>query len=75
MGGANNDGQVFELKPNGTSWDFIDLHDFDNLGDGGEPLGGLVMDASGNLYGTTLNWGAKGCGSGFGCGVIFEITP
>jgi uncharacterized repeat protein (TIGR03803 family) len=36
----------------------------------------LVIDGSGNLYGTTLNGGDASCG-GFpsGCGVVFELSP
>jgi uncharacterized repeat protein (TIGR03803 family) len=34
---------------------------------GSDPQGGLVMDASGNLYGTTFNGGQ------FGAGTIFEV--
>ncbi len=74
-GGANGLGEAFELKPNGTGYSFIDLHDFTGLGDGGNPLGGLVLDSAGNLYGTTLHYGANNCGDGAGCGVVYEITP
>jgi len=43
--------------------------------DGVNPYGGLVMDAAGNLYGTT-RWGGNGtlCYGG-GCGTIYKITP
>lgn len=35
----------------------------------------LVMDAAGNLYGTTsLGGTGAGCNGG-GCGVVFEIMP
>jgi uncharacterized repeat protein (TIGR03803 family) len=74
-GGANDDGMVYELKPNATGWSFFDLHDFTNGADGGNPLGALVIDSAGNLYGTTLNFGAFTCGSGTGCGVIYKVTP
>ena len=33
---------------------------------------GLVRDAAGNLYGTTINGGGIGCG-GIGCGTVFKI--
>jgi uncharacterized repeat protein (TIGR03803 family) len=33
------------------------------------PYGGLVRDAAGNLYGTTLAGGASGLGT------VFEVTP
>lgn len=38
------------------------------LGDGGQPVGKLVMDDAGNLYGTTK-------GGGNGAGTVFELTP
>jgi hypothetical protein len=35
------------------------------------PVGNLIFDKAGNLYGVT-----ESCGSGFSCeGVVFEITP
>src|SRR5580704_6694142 len=36
---------------------------------GSEPFGGLIFDASGNLYGTTGQGGADGLG------VVFELSP
>ena len=38
------------------------------------PLGGLVADAAGNLYGTTRYSDAQTCGSSFGCGTVFKLT-
>ena len=56
-GGLCNDstcGAAYELRPNGDEWDEMLLYHF---GDGGAqgfwPSGGLVLDPSGNLYGTT----------------------
>ena len=40
--------------------------------DGATPHGRLVMDESGNLYGTTSAGGNTGCG-GAGCGTVFKI--
>jgi uncharacterized repeat protein (TIGR03803 family) len=73
-GGSGNFGRVFELKPNGKNWTYKELYDFTGLTDGGNPLGGLVLDSAGNLYGTTFYYGSIACG-GSGCGVIFEVTP
>lgn len=41
------------------------------------PEGGLVADAKGNLYGTTLMGGTGLCSTGFqnGCGVVYEMSP
>jgi hypothetical protein len=46
-------------------------------GDGAFPNPGLVMDAAGNLYGTTQEGGTHGpyaCYD-YGCGTIFKLTP
>ena len=70
-GGANTAGAVFELTPAGTE---EVLYSFTGGPDGGTPYGGLVMDATGNLYGTTLYGGSTTCGDS-GCGVVFKVTP
>jgi uncharacterized repeat protein (TIGR03803 family) len=44
------------------------LHTFTGGSDGGQPAASLVRDAAGDLYGTTLFWGA-------GYGVVFKLTP
>ncbi len=78
-GGANNDGWIFELKNCSETCILVDLHDFSSS-DGGEgaypPYGGPVLDANGNLYGTSYYGGNTGgaCGSK-GCGVVWEIMP
>lgn len=60
-------------------WTFTSLYDFTGGSDGAYPVGGVVMDANGNLFGTTYAGGSTGtfCDPNFGnqCGVIFEITP
>ena len=55
-GGANNYGTVFELvNSSGSSGTYSEkvLYNFFGGGDGAQPLGDLIMDASGNLFGTT----------------------
>jgi uncharacterized repeat protein (TIGR03803 family) len=47
------------------------LHTF-NIATAGFPVSGLVMDANGNLYGTTLRGGVGTCSEG--CGVVFKLT-
>jgi uncharacterized repeat protein (TIGR03803 family) len=69
-------GVVFRLTPgqNGGGT-FKILHTFTGGKDGSSPRGGLALDAAGNLYGATRNGGiASGC-SGFGCGVVFKLSP
>jgi uncharacterized repeat protein (TIGR03803 family) len=78
-GGVYGDGYVFELSPiSGGGWSLTDLHDFngENGITGGGPsgiAGGLIMDAKGNFYGTTLAGGYTTNCSG-GCGVVFQLT-
>jgi uncharacterized repeat protein (TIGR03803 family) len=65
-------GVVLELTPaSGGRWKELVLHAFDNNGkDGYTPGNGaaLIMDGSGNLYGTTETGGC--CG-----GIVFKLTP
>ena len=68
--GANGWGVVFELSPVGTSWTETVLYGFGGIQtDGGGPLSGLIKDAAGNLFGTTVNGGTAGCGT------VFELSP
>ena len=74
-GGAHGGGTVFELIPNAakTMWSETVLYSFCAQGgcvDGDGPYAGLIMDAAGNLYGTTVQGGAHG-----GYGTVFELTP
>jgi uncharacterized repeat protein (TIGR03803 family) len=70
-GGAYNYGTVFELTPAaGGTWTEKVLHSFINDGtDGQQPYAGLIIDAGGNLYGTTFYGGP------YGYGTAFELTP
>ena len=76
--GGQGCGIVFELKPGASDkWTEKVLHSFtDNGKDGFKPWAGLVLDGSGNLFGTTNAGGSAnaGCGNG-GCGVVFELSP
>ncbi len=58
---------VFELT---CCWNYTDLHDFaGGPSDGANPEASPVVDAQGNIYGTTQNGGA------YGYGVVWEISP
>ena len=68
-GGASDSGTVFKLTPNADgSWTQSVLHSF-NGRDGANPEAGLIFDAAGNLYGTTLD------GGGHNMGTVFKLTP
>jgi uncharacterized repeat protein (TIGR03803 family) len=67
--GVGGSGTVFKLDATGH---FTVLYSFTGGTDGGYPAG-LIRDQAGNLYGTTVLGGDLSCGSGSGCGVIFEL--
>jgi len=73
---AAGNGTVFELTPSGGQWNFTTLY---YLTSGGPtvpgPVGTLLLDSHGNLYGTTFEGGLPGCGLGFGCGTVFKLSP
>src|SRR5438309_7617922 len=51
------------------------LHNFGNGADGKTLYGGVISDASGNLYGTTFDGGAYAIGGRYGAGTVFELSP
>lgn len=65
-GGGNRTGVVYELNSAG---DETVLYEFTGATDGGLPGGGVVLDAAGNIYGTTAGGGPKGGG------LVFKLTP
>jgi uncharacterized repeat protein (TIGR03803 family) len=81
-GGANNAGVAFKLAPGpNDTWIESVLYNFCSLSgcpDGEYPLGGMVFDAFGNLYGTTSSGGVS-CPLNrrrtLTCGTVFELTP
>jgi uncharacterized repeat protein (TIGR03803 family) len=75
VGGDFGYGAVFELKRSGTKFEEVTLYSFTGLGDGKNPYGGVIFDAAGNLYGTTVAGGSGGLCSGDGCGVVYELVP
>jgi uncharacterized repeat protein (TIGR03803 family) len=78
-GGANQ-GTVFKLAPpaqQGGVWTETVLYSFTGGTDGGQPQASVILDAAGNLYGTTLVGGDSSCNAVFGpgCGVVFKLAP
>lgn len=68
-GGAYDLGFVFKLTPSNGRWTLTDLYDFTGGNDGGFPVSNAILDAKGNLYGTTFLGGTDNLG------VVWEIAP
>jgi uncharacterized repeat protein (TIGR03803 family) len=49
------------------------LHSFKGKTDGRNPLGSVIQDGSGNLYGTAWQGGDLNCRPSFGCGIVFKL--
>jgi uncharacterized repeat protein (TIGR03803 family) len=62
-GGPSDLGTVFKLDTAGNN--FTVLHSFAGASDGGAPYAGLILDASGNLYGTARVGGSSNLGTAF----------
>ena len=81
IGGAGVDcagpscGVVFKLAPDGTQTVLYSFCPQSGCADGAGPRAGLLMDAAGNLYGTTKVGGTGGTGGAFGQGVVFKLAP
>jgi len=73
VGGGNHlSGTVYELSPNASGeYEETVLHNFQryNSTDGWQPFSGVILDASGNVYGTAESGGTNGFG------MVFELTP
>jgi uncharacterized repeat protein (TIGR03803 family) len=69
FGGAHNYGVVYKLSPSSTGWIQTVLHTFHGRSDGQYPVGGVVFDEAGNLYGTTFDGGVNGGG------IVYEMSP
>jgi YVTN family beta-propeller protein/uncharacterized repeat protein (TIGR03803 family) len=68
-GGAKGGGTVFEITLAGQLTTLYSFCSQTNCSDGELPYAGLVQATNGNLYGTTVDGGAKGAGT------VFEIMP
>lgn len=66
LGGTFKSGTVFKLDPTGKE---TVLYTFTGGQDGKSPRSTLILDATGNLYGTTQTGGA------FGGGTVFKLAP
>jgi uncharacterized repeat protein (TIGR03803 family) len=62
-------GTIYKLARGATSWTFTNIHTF-SYADGAYPMGNLIMDGAGNLFGTTGGGGGTNNG-----GVAFRLSP
>jgi uncharacterized repeat protein (TIGR01451 family) len=76
QGGNTNDGicfagcgLIFKVDQIGRKTTLFKFH---GASDGANPMGGLLRDAAGNLYGTTFYGGNITCPDG--CGMVFKLT-
>jgi uncharacterized repeat protein (TIGR03803 family) len=68
-GGAHGAGTVYKLIPTRNGYSESFRYDFRNSPDGAGPIGSLIADGAGALYGTTHGGGADGLG------VVFKLVP
>jgi uncharacterized repeat protein (TIGR03803 family) len=65
-------GAVYRLSPNADgSWSLTIIHNFEPTSLGTTPMGNLLFDSAGNLYGTTYFGGYPATNYG----AVFELTP
>jgi len=66
-------GAVFQLTASNGGWTETDIYDFHNQGDGAQPLGSVIFDTAGNLYGTTYGTPPDQLHNPWG--TVYELTP
>ncbi|MGO9086045.1 MAG: choice-of-anchor tandem repeat GloVer-containing protein [Terriglobales bacterium] len=75
FGSTFGNGLIFKLTPHpGGPWTESIVYTFTEGADGGRPYGGLVFDASGNLYGYSTTSQAS-VSSPECCGVVWKLAP
>ena len=84
LGGGNSDlGTVYRLTPAGKAWSECVLYSFTGMSDGRKPMGNVIFDRAGDLYGVTNgDWQPSGvfelppatCGSGT-ASPLFDFLP
>jgi uncharacterized repeat protein (TIGR03803 family) len=76
LGGTFGRGVIYKLTPGPHKWNETVLHNFcqeSGCAGGFNSSSGLVLDAVGNMYGTTLEGGAGGPDCDSGCGALFKL--
>jgi uncharacterized repeat protein (TIGR03803 family) len=70
IGGSFNGGTIYQLIPAGSGWTLNVLHSFNPTIDGAAPLGGVLLDSTGSVYGTASSGGPQ-----HSCGMAFQLQP
>jgi uncharacterized repeat protein (TIGR03803 family) len=58
-----------------AQWKEKVLYSFQGGTDGATPVGGVVFDKMGNLYGATQEGGSSSCASIYQCGTVYQLAP
>lgn len=69
FGGSLGVGAIYKLTRSGSKYTESILYNFQGLDDGQNPVGGVILDTAGNLYGTTFDGGINGGGT------VYELSP
>ena len=69
LGGENGFGAVYKLTRSGSTWSYSILYNFQGADDGQYPVGGVIVDRAGNIYGGTFAGGINGGGT------VYELSP
>jgi hypothetical protein len=67
--GAYGQGSVYKVVQSNGDWACYTIHDFNSPNDGANPIGDLMLDAHGNVFGTAWTGGP------YGGGTAWEVTP
>jgi uncharacterized repeat protein (TIGR03803 family) len=68
-GGDFGNGAVYKLSRTASGWTESVLYSFQGPNDGQNPVGGVILDSAGNLYGTTFDGGVNGGGT------VYQLSP
>jgi hypothetical protein len=63
------------VPPASAEWKESVLYSFQGNTDGQTPVGSVVFDSAGNLYGATTEGGSSSCMSPYQCGTIYQLAP
>ena len=64
------------LAPTASAeWKEKVLYSFQSVPDGATPVGAVVFDKAGNLYGATTEGGSSSCISLAQCGTVYQLAP